>query len=169
MPERPKRDPIRAFQRKAVAARRVGENARCACGEARAEALIPGSDPITCAKCQRTSKGQSITDDHHIAGKANSPVTIQVPVNDHRADLSIAQYDWPMNTLKNPTGSPLLKAAACVRGASDTIFYIIQTLLLWIPDMLEMLDSLMTAMHGDNWWRGTELEQFAPENSSNVE
>jgi hypothetical protein len=94
-------------------------------------------------------------------------VTIAVPANDHRAILSVAQYDWPVSTLQNPTGSPLLKGAACIRGASDTILYIIKNLLLWIADMLELLDSTISAKHGQNWWRDTELEKFAPERSSN--
>lgn len=168
MPQQPQRDPIRAFQRKSVAGRRVGENARCTCGESRAEALISGSNPIVCAACQRVQSGKSVLDAHHVAGRANDSVTIPVPVNDHRAELSTAQQDWPLRTLQNPTGSPLLKGAACIRGASDTIFYIIKNLLLWIADMLELLDSIMTAMHGENWWRDTELENFAPEKSTHV-
>ena len=47
-------------------------------------------------------------DKHHISGKANSDVTILVPVNDHRAQISVDQYDWPKRTLENPEGSPLL-------------------------------------------------------------
>jgi hypothetical protein len=51
-------------------------------------------------------------DAHHVAGKANSPITVPVPVNDHRACLSVAQADWPKSTLMNAHGSPLLAAAA---------------------------------------------------------
>jgi hypothetical protein len=160
-------DPVQTYQRKAIAARRVGANARCGCGEARAEALVSGSNPIVCAECQRKSKGQCTSDDHHIAGKANNPATIPIPANDHRAELSTAQYNWPRRTLENPSGSPLLHGAACIRGASDTIFHIIKTLLLWIADLLELADSKMTELHGPNWWRNTDLEKFAPERSSN--
>src|ERR1700687_5110889 len=45
-----KRDPIGAYARKATAARRVGEDTKCACGEARPEALIPNSKPTVCAE-----------------------------------------------------------------------------------------------------------------------
>lgn len=133
------RDPIRAYQRKAVAARRVGKDARCACGEARPEALISGSRPIVCAECQRRSKGQSTTDDHHIAGKANGHLTVSVSVNDHRAVLSTAQYDWPKVTLENPDELQLLKVAAGIRGFINTQEYLINKVLRPLPELLEKL------------------------------
>lgn len=169
MEDPPKRDPIRAHQRKATAARRVGENARCACGETRPEALIAGSKPMICAECQRRTKGKNTMDKHHPAGKANSPITIPVPANVHRAELSTAQYDWPEETLENPDGSPLLKGAACIRGATDVIFCIIKELLLWIAEMLEAFDSFMVTTQGPKWWRNTELEKFTPKRSTNAE
>jgi hypothetical protein len=137
-----KRDPIRAFQRKAVAGRRAGESARCACGEARPEALVSGTNPIICAECRRRLKGQSPLDDHHIAGKANSPATIPIPSNDHRAILSTAQYDWPKTTLENPDGLELLKAAAAIRGFIDTHDYLINKILRPLPEVLEKLADL---------------------------
>ena len=164
----PRREPIRTHQRKAVAARRVGEGVKCGCGEQRPEALISGSSPIICAECQRKRKRQSVFDNHHIAGRANSPVTVPVSANDHRAELSAAQYDWPMETLENPDGSPLLKGAACIRGATDWIIYILKELLLWIADMLEALDSFLVRTQGRYWWRNTELENFVPERKPHV-
>lgn len=87
MPEKlPMRDPIGVHKRKVVAARRVGESAQCACGEARPEALIRKGRHVICAECQRRNKGKSIMEKHHVEGKANSPVAIPVPANDHRAD-----------------------------------------------------------------------------------
>ena len=157
----PQRDPIGAYQRKARAARRVGKDKRCACGEARPEALIAGGKPTLCAACKRKSRGETTEDDHHPAGEANSPVTIPVPVNDHRAELNLAQYDWPKKTRENPDGSPLLAAAACIRGFVDTIFYLINELLLLIPEMLETLDAFLVDKLGRKWWVGTELEPFA--------
>ena len=163
MPKKlPQRDPIGAYQRKATAARRVGGHRQCACGEARPEALIAGSNPTTCAACERKRRGQTTVDDHHVAGKANSPVTISAPVNDHRARLSVTQYDWPKQTRDNPDGSPLLAAAACIRGFSDTIYYLIEKLILWVPVMLEMLDAFLVKKLGSKWWANTELEQFKP-------
>jgi hypothetical protein len=158
----PTRDPKGAHRRKVVAARRVGFGTSCSCGEARPEALIPGSDPPVCAFCKRTTAGQTLVDEHHFAGKANSPTTIPIPVNDHRAWLSVAQTDWPKSTLVNPEGSPLLAAAACVRGFIDTVLYLLERGLLWIADMLETLDEFQVKTLGPRWWVNTEIEQFAP-------
>src|SRR5437899_8487339 len=107
----PRVDSAGGYQREAVATRRVGVGARCACGEDRAEALIAGSNPTTCAECQRAEKGRTTIDQHHFAGKANHPATIPVPVNEHRAVLSVAQSEWPKSTLTNTEGSPLLAGA----------------------------------------------------------
>src|SRR5208283_31290 len=137
MKKLPKRDPIGAYQREATAQRRVGLNAKCACGETRPEALIAGTKPIMCAECQRRIKGMTTKDNHHVAGEANSPITVPVPVNDHRAELNVDQYDWPKKTLENPDGSPLRAAAAAVRGFVDTVLYLIKKGLLWVADMLE--------------------------------
>src|SRR5437016_11325948 len=106
VPKRPQRDPEAAYVRKAIAQRRVGINARCECGEARPEALIRKKKRIICHECKRKEKGMKTKDNHHFAGKANSPITVSVPVNDHSAELNVAQYDWPQETLENPDGSP---------------------------------------------------------------
>jgi hypothetical protein len=158
----PIRDPIAAHQLKANAVRRFGENAQCACGESRPEALIAGSNPTICAACDRERRGKAPLDKHHVAGRANSPLTIPVPVNDHRARLSTDQYAWPKETLENPNGSPLLAAAACIRGFADTLFYVIEKLLFWIPVMLETLDAILVKALGPKWWTGTELEKYVP-------
>src|SRR5271155_2369537 len=100
----PQRDPGAAHQRKAAAARRFPPNSQCACGEMRPEAFVPKSNPVICAACDRTMRGMTTLDNHHVAGQSNSRVTIPVPVNDHRAELSVAQYDWPKRTLENPDG-----------------------------------------------------------------
>lgn len=164
----PKRDPAGAHRRKTVAARRIGRNAACSCSESRPEALIPGSNPIICAACQRAAAGKTGEDDHHSAGKANSPTTIRVPVNDHRARLSVAQADWPRATLGNRDGSPLLAAAACIRGFSDTVLYLIEETLLWIATLLETVDAFQVKRLGPRWWLKTEIEQFAPKKKSNA-
>lgn len=101
-------------------------------------------------------------DDHHVAGKPNDPTTVPVPVNDHRAELSTAQYDWPKQTRENPDSSPLLRAAACVRGFVDYIIYLLKKMLLWIPEMLENLHAYLREKLGPKWWINTPLEQFAP-------
>ncbi len=155
-------DPIRKHARKNASTRRVGVKAKCACGEARPEALIPGSIPKVCGECQRRQRGQTTVDSHHFAGKSNSPITVPIPVNDHRAELSVAQMDWPKGTQENPERSPLIAAAACVRGFIDTVLYLIKQSLLWVADMLEKLDAFVTDKLGPNWWIGTSIEQFQP-------
>jgi len=162
MTRQPQRDPIAAYQRKVKAARRIGAGKKCACGEARPEALIAGSDPMICAACQRKKRGQPTMDNHHVAAKANSPDTMPVPVNDHRAELSVAQADWPKETLQNSERCPLLRGAACVRGVIDYLRYLIDRFLLWIPEMLENLSAFLKKGLGPKWWVGTPLEQFAP-------
>jgi hypothetical protein len=156
-----RRDPIAAQVRSDTAARRVGGGG-CACGESRPEALITGSTPIICAECQRKKRGQTTLDDHHVAGEPNRKETILVPANDHRAQLSVDQYDWPKQTRENPEGSPLLAAAGSIRGFVDTIVYLIEKLVLWAADLLEQLDAYLAKKLGSRWWVGTELEQFAP-------
>ncbi len=156
-----RRDPIGAHQRGATAARRIGDGGRCACGETRPEALIQGRTPTICAACERRRLGQTELDDHHVFGRANSPVTIRVPVNDHRADLSVAQYDWPKETRENSDGSPFLSAAAHIRGFIDTIVYLTNQL-RWIPELLEMSHGYLSKLLGPKWWLRTELRRFKP-------
>ena len=101
-------------------------------------------------------------DDHHFAGKSNSPVTVPTPVNDHRAELSTAQQDWRKETRENPDGDPLLAGAACVQGFIDYVVYLIRKGLRWVVEMLEALSEYLKERLGAKWWIGTSLEQFAP-------
>ena len=156
----PQRDPEAAHARKATAARRVGVNAKCACGESRPEALIAGSKPITCHECRRRQEGKSITDDHHVFAKANSPVTLPTPVNDHR-ELSGAQYDWLKKVRENPDGSPFLALAGCIQGFIDYVHYLIEKGLAWAVQMLEAADAFLEQRLGPKWWVGSPLERFA--------
>jgi hypothetical protein len=135
-PRRIDRNPINAYQRKAEVARRVGKDARCTCGEENPEALIRGSKPKVCFECKNRSQGKDTNEQHHVAGRANSPITISVPLNVHRA-LSIDQWDWPHDTLRNPDGSPLLSAAGCILGFID----LTNALLPRIADSLEQKAS----------------------------
>lgn len=159
--KKPPRDPISDFQRRSTAARRLAGRS-CACGETRPEALISGRKPTICAACARRQASQSPFDDHHPAGKANHPAKVPIPVNDHRADLSVSQYDWPKGTWENPRGSPLLAGAASIRGYYDTNTYLNDQLLLWVARLLEALDETLKDRLGPNWWVGTKLDQFAP-------
>jgi len=157
-----KRDPEAAHTRHAIAARRVGVNAKCVCGETRPQALIPKSNPTMCHRCKRMKEGKTITENHHVFAKANSSIKLPTPVNDHRAELSVAQYDWPKRTLQNPDGSPLLAAAGIIRGFIDYIHYLIDKGLAWVVRMLEAADAFLAKQLGSKWWIGTEIEQFAP-------
>jgi hypothetical protein len=163
MKKLPLRDPEGAAKRASIAQRRVGEGARCACGETRPLALIRGSNPMICAQCQRQKKGHSVMDDHHPFAVSNDPkTTVPIPVNDHRADLNEKQYDWPQRTRDNPDGSPLLAAAGTVRGFVDTIVYLIEKGLLWVAELLEKLDEWATTKLGQKYWVGSPWEALAP-------
>lgn len=155
------RDPIKTYQRKEIAARRIGRDAKCACGENRPEALIRTNNSITCAACKRRAHGKTTTDDHHFAAKANSAETIAVPVNDHRAVLSTAQYEWPKETLENPRRSPFRKAAAYIRGVRDMIRYLLDKL-LWVAELLEATDTYLIKHFGTRWWDDAEITQWIP-------
>lgn len=163
MADQQPRDPIRKAARKARARRRVGNDAACyRCGETRPEALAVRRGKTICFRCDREAQGRLSLDGHHVAGANNSLLKLYVPVNDHRAELSTAQYGWPQATLENPDHSPLLAAAGCIRGAAETIAYLITTFLAWIAEMLEALDAYMLELHGAQWWRGTQIEQWEP-------
>jgi hypothetical protein len=160
-----KADPSAAYVRRTIAARRVGER-RCACGESRPEALISRRNPIMCHECWRRKEGMTVMDNHHPAGDANDPTIIPIPVNDHRAELNVAQYDWPDRTLENPDASPLLARAACIRGYVDTDEYLKDKLLASNPEFYELLDAFLTEKFGERWWTNTELERFVPKRST---
>jgi hypothetical protein len=161
-----KRDEVAAAARHAVAARRIGEGKSCKCGESRPEALIEGSNPIGCVECERKRRGHSTVDRHHVAGEANDPITTPILVNDHRARLSVDQYDWPKKTTENVDGSPLLAAAASIRGFVDTVVYLLEELLLKHAETLEAFDAYLIRNLGRKWWLKTELKQFAPKRRS---
>jgi len=101
-------------------------------------------------------------DGHDVFGKANSSTKTKVPVNDHRAELNVAQYDWPKEILENKEGSPLLAAAGCVLGFIDMVLYLIEKGLRWVADMLVAADAFLTEQLGSKYWVGTVLEKFAP-------
>ena len=159
-------DPIKAAARKSKAQRRVGVGASCThtqCAESRPDALVPRSRPRLCEECYRRLRGKKATDAHHIAGKSNSPVTIEVRANDHRAALSPAQYEWPTATLENRDGSPLLRAAGALRGVCDIIAELFVSLMLGCAAMLEALDAILRQRWGPTWWTGTSLDGWQPQ------
>lgn len=155
-------DPISADARENAASRRIGNQKQCSCGESRPQALTRDGEETVCAGLANERRGLEPFEEHHPAGKANNPATVRVPINDHRADLSESQRDWPAKTLENAEGSPLLAGAAQVRGYTDTNEYLTRTLLSSNPEMLEKLDEFLEERLGPKWWVGTPLEQFQP-------
>jgi hypothetical protein len=158
----PQRNPGAAYQRKVAAERRFPPGSRCACGETRPESFV-SKNPVVCAACDRVARGQTTLDDHHSAGESNSPITVPIPVNDHRAELSPAQYDWPKATLENRNGSPLLARAACIRGYIDTNSYLVEKLLRPNAEFCELMDQILTQEFGPEWWRDPRFEKFKSE------
>src|SRR5579884_1930665 len=161
MKEPRKHDSGAAYVRQAIAQRRIGIDARCSCGESRPKALNRRGRTVVCAECERKPRGHTIMDKHHIAGKNNSAVAIDVPANDHRAELSTAQLDWPKETVENPDGSPLRSAAAHIRGFVDMALYLIEKCLFWVAEMLERLDAQLSDQLGPKWWNETGIAEFA--------
>ncbi len=145
-------------RRETLAIRRVGLGKKCACGESRPEAIIPGSRPTTCAKCDRGRHRYSELDKHHVFGKANSPLIVSIPVNDHRAELSNAQQEWPQKTLQNSYKSPLLAQAASIRGSIDLILYLLQESVLPAAKSLERLDTYLTIKYGKRYSKKLKLD-----------
>lgn len=157
-------DPIKSTARQSKAQRRAGEGASCAeCGETRPQAIVPRSRPRSCEECYRRRCGMKATDSHHIAGKSNSPITIEVPANTHRAALSVAQHEWPTTTLENRDGSPVIRAAAALRGAGDVLVELIVGLLEMCATLLEALDRWLRDTLGERWWIGTAFEGWQPQ------
>ncbi len=111
------RDPAAAWRRTTRAQRRAAVGAVCACGESpavRAD-LRPRAAVLLCLRPDR-ARPRPCEDDHPF-GQHNADLTVRVPVNDHRAVLSVAQYQWPPETLQNPDGDPFLASARAVPRA----------------------------------------------------
>ena len=121
------------------------------CLEADPLALTGAWPEITCREHVADRRGCRWTEDHHLSGQANAPETEPLPANDH-AVLSAMQSLWPRETLRNPEGSPLLRAAAAVRGWLDILRVVIDRAMRWVPAALESLDALLTDRHGSQWW-----------------
>jgi hypothetical protein len=129
------------------------------CRESNPAALIGRTQDIICYECEAKKSGKSEIEQHHPAGQNNDSSTVPIPANDHRG-LSDRQSDWPLNTLRNPEASPLLKAAAAMRGWLDILAELIERILGWIPEFLEALDDFLLEKLGSHWW-----EQMLDENS----
>lgn len=145
-------NPIKTDARHARRHRALPKEARCRCGEDDLRCLISTGDGVTCYACQSLKFGRAATEDHHVAGRHNLDMTVPVPNNDHRV-LSDTQHDWPRNTLRNQTKSPLLQAAAAIRGWIDILVLILERTIGWIPGFLEALDAWLCERLGPDWGR----------------
>lgn len=151
-------DPVKAWARAARAQRRAGEDWACpTCGENRPHAKARD----VCFECDRLAQGREPYEDHHIFGRQNGGAQLRVSINDHRAELSVAQYSWPPKTMENASGSPLLRAAAYLRGLADAIRYVLGEC-EWIAECLERLDEWLGKKLGPLWWCRSSIAQFAP-------
>jgi hypothetical protein len=113
---------------------------------------LTGVDPdILCREHLTDTQGRSWTEEHHPAGQYNDPTTVSAPANDHGA-LSEYQALWPRDTLRNPDASPLVRAAAWIRGWLDLVRLMIDRAVGRIPAALEDLDALLTSFIGPGWW-----------------
>ncbi len=159
-----------AFAREHRKRDRLEEDACQLCGEDDLRCLrqvvlqVPTEGTITttlCAGCHVQLQGKRPTERHHPAGRANDPVTVAIPANDH-AILTDRQHDWPVDTWRNPDGSPLLKAAACLRGWLDVLRELLERTVGWIPAFLERLDEVLRQHVGPRWWEMLAMEGATP-------
>jgi hypothetical protein len=109
---------------------------------------------IYCYEHDALRRGRPWLEDHHPAGQNNDSRTVPMPGNEHRL-FSELQYRWPRETLRNPDGSPLLRAAALARGWED-VLYVVMVLVAWVPLYLEQLDAWLRQEIGPCWWEAME-------------
>ncbi len=146
------RDPAKDIARKARRRRRIGDSVCPHCGERDPRALQRRGSLVACYEFWRLQDGRDTTEAHHPAGQHNLPNTVRIPGNDHRV-LSCDQLGWPQETLRNADGSPLLKAAAAIRGWLDVLRLLIDRVVGWIPEFLETIDGRLRKHVGRYWWR----------------
>ncbi len=122
------------------------------CDETNPFALTGTMPGIICYEHQAIAKGRTWLEAHHCAGRHNDPTdTVLIPGNDHRS-LSTRQDLWPRETLRNPDGSPLLRAAGALRGWLDVLRHLIEHTVGWVPAFLEWLEAQLCVLVGAQWW-----------------
>lgn len=122
------------------------------CPESDPLALTGVAPDIVCYECRSLEHGRDWVEGHHVSGQSNDPADIvALPGNDHRV-VSVAQARWDHATLRNPEGSPLLRAAAAVRSWLDLLAAILDRSVGWVPASLERLDAALRLEIGPTWW-----------------
>lgn len=129
------------------------------CGEKEPSALTGTAPEIRCYECSRIDSGKSPIEMHHLSGQHNDPdFVVPLPGNAHRF-ASDLQKTWPVDTLRNPDCSPLLRASATIRGFLDILFIAIDYVMGWIPPFLESLDTILKSQLGDKWWQQSKYAE----------
>jgi hypothetical protein len=122
------------------------------CEETNPFALMGAHPELYCPLHTAEFAGRHWFERHHPAGQANDAEhTVEVPMGDHMV-LSSYQQEWPQETLRNPDGSPLLRAAAATRGWLDILRLILDRTVGWVPRFLERLDAWLNTKLGERWW-----------------
>lgn len=153
-------DEIKKAARHARRAEKFPADAKCAsCPESDPIVLVADSDPLTCYQCQELAAGKSGVEADHFGRRANSNHLYRLSANDHRR-ISEMQQDWPLDTLRNPNKSPLLKGAAVLRAWLDYLRLIIDRSVGWMPSAIEALDQCLTTNVGDRWWEKPQFLAF---------
>ncbi len=114
------------------------------------EGTVPN---IICHECAARLAGRTTVEGQHPSGQHNDPeARLPTRGNDH-VMWDRGKRDWPERTLRNPDGSPLLKASAAVRTVLDWFRMILERVLGWVPEFLEWLDARLVEMVGRLWWK----------------
>jgi hypothetical protein len=121
------------------------------CEETSPFALTGVAPNIVCREHLADQQDRSWIEQHHPAGRQNDSFTVPLPTNEHGV-LSEHQALWDRDTLRNPDGSPLLMAAAAIRGWLDVLRLIIERTAGWVPEFLESLDLKLREALGSRWW-----------------
>ena len=100
-----------------------------------------------CLRCYALKRGTKETEAHHLGAEANSPVTVEMPITDHRT-LSEAQHEWPPKTMQNLDGSPLLAIAGTLRGIADFISDLIVAFINRLAETAEDIDAWLRDKYG---------------------
>lgn len=156
-------EPIKRGTRRAHKIETLGTDAACEqCRETEIlclqEVNVDSDSIVLCANCRATYRRKGPTESHHVMGQHNGDLTVSITPNDH-AILSDYQYDWPQETLRNPTGSPLRIIAALLRGWLDLLNLVSQHVLSVIG-YLEDLDQYLANTLGSTWWTGLPSKEY---------
>lgn len=140
------------------------EQRRRALGDVRPRCSEPGCDEVDplaltgvapeifCYEHEAVRKNRPWSEGHHLAGRRNDEETVGVPGNDHRILSELQNVRWARDTLRNPDASPLLRAAAALRGWLDVLTLIVTRTAGWVPPFLEQLDAWLREQIGPRWW-----------------